>query len=253
MYLAYLDESFDDNHYVVSALLVPEERWNDAFEILKDFRKSIRDQYKIPLYKELHARELGAGRGCLRPYARNNRKKDLNRTERWDVYHRFMSVIGSLHTCDVKAINACIPMSKGYAESIAIDRVLNRIQRFCEEIDDFAVVIFDQGKDVFYRRVYRKMRAFNPIPSKYGAWEDGSSYKSIPVFRIIADPFFHESDKDYFIQAVDFIAFSLLKKEDPSPPKWAIDGKITTSFEHYLDPILLKKATSKDSLGILRK
>lgn len=264
MYLVYLDESYDVNNYVMSALLVPEENWNDAFDTIKNFRKYIRDKYQIPLHKELHARELGSGRGCLRPFAKKNRHKDLNRPQRYDVYNKFMETIGSLAEYDVKAINACIPIPKSLdgkmdnknklsAEETAVDRVLNRVQRFCKGKDDYALVIFDQGKDVFYRQIYRKMRVYNPVPSKFGAWEDGRFVKSIPLDRIIADPFFHDSRNDYFIQAADFIAFSLLKREDPSPPKWAINGGITKAFEDFLDPILLKEATENDPLGILRK
>lgn len=253
MYLVYLDESHDQHHYIVSALLIHETMWNDSFNHLKEFRKSLFTRFKIPLTRELHARDLAAGRGWLRPVGKVNRKKDLTKYERSLVFNEFMACIGRMDYYGVKCINSCIPISKGNADYIAVDRVLNRIQTFCRKNKDHALLIFDSGNEKFYRNIYRKMRVYNPIPSQFGSWGIQGYTKNITLDHIIADTFFRDSKYDYFIQAVDFIAFTLLKKEDPSPPKWAVNSGIIHHFDTYLQNILVYEASSNDPQGIVRK
>lgn len=257
MYLVYLDESHDEHNYVISALLIHETKWNNAFEHVKNFRKVLLTKYKIPLSRELHARDLAAGRGWLRPIGKIKRSKDLTKHERAIVFKEFMECIGQLHNYDVKCINACIPTKKGDAASIAVDRVLNRIQTFCKKNStnnkEYALLIFDSGNEKFYRNIYRQKRVYNPIPSKYGSWGNEGYTKNITIKNIVADVFFKESKSDYFIQVVDFIAFTLLKKEDPSPPNWAIKSGVVNHFDNYLGNILVREASDKDLQGIVRK
>jgi hypothetical protein len=61
------------------------------------------------------------------------------------------------------------------------------------------------------------MRVHNPIPSKFGTWEDGKVTKNIVLDRVIEDPQFKASHRSYFIQHVDFMAFGLLRQERPTP------------------------------------
>ncbi|SFJ78191.1 DUF3800 domain-containing protein [Thermoflavimicrobium dichotomicum] len=250
MYIAYLDESHDKNHYVVSALIIHESQWNQVFDALKEFRKYLKEKYKIPLSRELHARELAAGRGWLRPYGKGSKTRhlDVHKRDRARIFKLFTrGVIGKLDRYGVKTINACYKMSLGNAEEKAIEAVLNRLNRFVKEKNDHMLVVFDKGLETFHRKLYRKLRIYNPIPSKYGMWEDGRATKNITLDKIIADPFFHDSSHDYFIQAVDFIAFSLLKLEDPTPPKWAIKGKINKAFDHF-KKIIEYEACKKDKI-----
>lgn len=253
MYLVYLDESHDENNFVVSALMIHETMWNDSFHHLKQFRKYLLDNYGIPSTKELHARDLAAGRGWLRPIGKVNRAKDIPKYQRWIIYENFISCIGDLSYYGGKCINACIPVRKGNADYFSVDRVLNRIQTYCRKNKDHALLIFDNGNEKFYRNIYRQMRVHNPIPSQYGSWGISGAYtKNITLDHVIGDTFFKESKSDYFIQAVDFIAFSLLKKEDINPPKWAKKSNIVSLFDKHLKDILVLEATSKDKQGIVR-
>jgi hypothetical protein len=252
MYLIYLDESHDENHYVISSLIIPESSWNKVFDKIQSFRREARKRYQIPLSKEFHARELGAGRGWLRPIGKVNRSKDLTKYERSIVYKAFTKFIGNLSKHGVKSINACIPISKGDADEIAIDRVLNRIQRFLRDSEESALLIFDHGNDKFYRKLYRQRRVYNPIPSMFGSWGPGESTRNLVLEKIVGDTFSHDSKYDYLIQAVDFIAFSLLKKEDPIPPKWVSTNNLNRCFEGELRDILITQASRRDELGVVR-
>jgi len=116
--------------------------------------------------------------------------------------------------------------------------------------DSYAILVCDEGKDAIYTRLRRKMGVYNPIPSKQGYWEDtGVKTKNIPIDRIIEDPFFKRSDQSYFIQLVDFCAYSLLRRESPlaSKSKYGLDKAFS-----ILDPALVKEACSYDPEGIIR-
>ena len=73
MRLYYIDESEGPRYYVRSALGVDAERWNDLFRDIHAWRIELRDRYRIPTDRELHACDLLAGRGML---ARNGRASE---------------------------------------------------------------------------------------------------------------------------------------------------------------------------------
>lgn len=66
----------------------------------------------------------------------------------------------------------------------------------------------------------------------------------------IEDPFFKSSSASYFLQLVDFAAWSLLKREvAPSPFIARFDYQ---RAHRLLEPICFKKASRLDPLGIVR-
>ena len=73
--------------------------------------------------------------------------------------------------------------------------------------------------------------------------------RNIPINRIVEDLIFKESQRSYFIQLADFCAFALLRQENPVPSrsKYGIDKAFAT-----LEPILVREASTKDPLGIIR-
>ena len=138
----------------------------------------------------------------------------LSRHVRAQIFHKGVSITNWLNECGVSVFNVC---STDDDQFKAFDRLLNRINRTMLARNSHAHLICDQGKEDQYTRLVRKMRVFNPIPSKFGTWADGKGSKNIPIERIIEDPQFKSSAKSYFIQQADFIAFSLLRREKPTP------------------------------------
>lgn len=255
MDLVYLDESGDviyteskgTRHFALSAFIVPEESWNETFNVLKKFRKYLLENYNIPLYKELHARDFLNGRG------RPSKDQIIRKFDRVEITRMFFQRLAHhLSELNIYVINVCVPNKSGVnSYDTAVDRILNRIQRTLKMKKRQAVLIFDEGKEQLVKRLYRKMRVYNPVPSQFGAWEDGSASKSILTDRIIADPFFRSSKDDYFIQTVDFIAFTLLKSFEPPTPhveKYQINKLFT-----ILEPILFKQASKYNKLGIVTR
>jgi hypothetical protein len=255
MDFVYLDESGDviytekkgTRNFVLSALIIPEETWNDVFKVIKAFRSWLRKDFDVPMYKELHARDFLNGRG------RPSKTKTINKYERIKITHRFFEVFSRfVKERGVYSINVCVPNQPGVNNyDIAVDRMLNRIQRTLKKKNRQAILIFDEGKEQLVRRLSRKMRVYNPIPSQYGTWENGNRTKNITTDRILADPFFRNSADDYFIQVVDFIAFSVLKHFEP-PTEHVSKYEINKLFK-LLEPILYKEATKYHPLGVVTK
>ena len=99
-------------------------------------------------------------------------------------------------------------------------------------------------------RLVRKMRRYNPIPSKYGVWlDDGSYSRNFPIRRIAEDPVFKDSAASAFIQMADFCVHALLQKERPLPSKKKY--MLHKAFE-CLKPICVLAAHPRDPFGIIR-
>ena len=95
------------------------------------------------------------------------------------------------------------------------------------------------------------MRVHNPIPSRLGEWGDGKQTKNIPTTQFLEDPFFKDSSESYFIQAVDFCAYALLRMERPIASRTALG--YNTMYEE-LRSIVITAVNPNDpkGLGIIR-
>lgn len=127
--------------------------------------------------------------------------------------------------------------------------MVNRINVNVSQQQGNAILVFDQGKEVEYTRLIRRLGVHNPIPSKFGSWGTAGPTKNIPTGLIVEDPFFKRSDRSYFIQAVDFCAYALLQRERPLPSK--VKYGLDKSF-NVLTKVLERRAAATDPDGIIR-
>ncbi len=137
-----------------------------------------------------------------------------------------------------------------HQEERAFERLLNRINRTLQVSDSRAVLICDEGKEVVFTRLVRRMGVYNPIPSSRGVWADtGERTRNLPLDRIIEDPLFKRSEQSYFIQLVDFCAYALLRRERPveSKTRYGLDKAFS-----LLAPVLVTEASQRDPEGIIR-
>jgi hypothetical protein len=244
--LAYIDESYDDAVFAMSALIVPTHAWRDAFGRFQAYRKHLKATYGIFTSKELHATDFVAGRGRIAP-------KPVPKGLRVHLFQQTIQVIASLPgTAIITGAwpRAGLSLSDIHAKAFA--RIQERLQRRCLSQDSQILVIADEGKEHELTRLARRTKIWNPVGSMFGAWEDGSSYKNIPNDRLIEDPIFKRSHQSYFLQAADFVAFALLKSEVPPTPRVA-KYKLDNVFDD-LAPVCAKEASRKDprGLGIVR-
>ena len=231
-----MDDSGEDNVRAFSILTVPVDQWKTCFSGIKEYRKKLRESDGIFIKKELHATKFLSGHGHW-----SDRHLPLLR--RVEIYRDSLSSITKLP--GVRLFNGI--GSKKYEERI-LERLLNRLNRACQEWGSYAVCVSDEGKD--YALLTRRMGAFNPIPSMFGGWKDGLT-KNIPLERLVDDFFYRQSHKSYFIQVVDFCVYGLLRSEKHLAAKNAIG--IHKVFD-LLEPICQKQCTNSDprKLGIVR-
>jgi Protein of unknown function (DUF3800) len=239
MYLVYLDDSRDEKIAVATALLIPADRWNDVFKVVRQWRRDLKRSDGIYVYKELHATEFVAGRGRIAP-------KVVSKHRRSQIFGEALDVVATLP--GVALFNA---IANNDEEDLAYERILNRINRTLQPDvwNSYAMLLWDEGKNAEHRKLTRRMRVTNPIPSKYGEWPQGTFTKNIPLDRIIEDPLFKDSAQSYFIQLVDFCAYALLRREHPlaSKSQYGIDKAFAR-----LKPVCFKNANYKDPDGVVR-
>jgi hypothetical protein len=238
MHLIYIDDSRDEKLCVFSALAADVTQWRNVFECVRRFRRGLRKRYGIYVYKEFHAWKFVSGRG-------NISDRVVTKRRRCEIFAETLTMMAQLP--GVRMFNACFPRK---ADLRALERLTNRIDRTLRAWESHGLLISDQGKELDYTRLVRRMTVFNPIPSQYGGWAGtGQLTRNIPIRRIVEDMFFKDSSQSYFIQLVDFAAYALLRRERPVPSKTRYG--LHTAFD-VLDPILVKEATQYDPQGIIR-
>lgn len=273
----YVDESYDSEKFCLSAMGIRHQDWKDCFREVRQHRQILKKDYGIYIRKEIHAHKFISGRGEISD-------RTISKWERSRIFFNILNMISRLPR--VMLINICIDVKGRKDPQLdAWDRLLNRIERTMlsfeqselskrkelvasitgkeSSIDEIknrlevfrpkAIIIADEGREAELTKIFRKMNIYNPIPSQMGMWADtGRSTKNIPVERIIEDPVFKKSQQSFFIQLVDCIAFSLLKRET-APTKNINKYGIDKMFEKALSGICFKKAHRNDPLGIVRK
>lgn len=254
VYIMYVDESGDpgayngqangnSEHFILSGLIIPMEKWNECFKHIKEFRRELSIQYGLAVYEELHASEL----------VRINKTQAYRSIKKRDRLHILTSFLQKLpvFAAHGKVINVCLKKTNfpegTNVKGKAWERLIQRYDTFLRKQGEkvFGVMVTDGLEDKEVRSIFRRMRVFNPIPSRFGM-----SHFQQPVERVLEDPFVRDSKHSYFIQAADAIAYALYRKEYPkgSLKKYGVEK----CFD-YLEAILLKEASSNDVLGIVRK
>jgi hypothetical protein len=127
---------------------------------------------------------------------------------------------------------------------------IEQLERRLNAYASRAIIVSDEGREQDITKALRRMSVFNPIPSQFGTWNTGRT-KNIAAQRIIEDPIFKRSFRSYFIQLVDCIAFSLLKREVPPTPN-VQRYSIHKMFDSALPGICYRPASPRDPLGIVR-
>jgi len=273
----YLDESYDNAKFCLSAIAIRHAEWKECFELVKEHRKQLKQDYGIFLRKEIHATDFVSGRGKIS----NNH---IGKWQRSRIFFGLLQLVARLPR--VLVFNVCLDVPKYRdPQMVAWDRMLNRIERTMKEFENRelplrrrlageacknlseadsevlrirlasyrarGIVVADEGREHDITKAFRKMSVFNPIPSKFGIWTSGLVTHNITTDRIIEDPVFKTSFRSYFIQLADCVALALLKREVPPTPNVA-RYNIAKMFDQAVSGVCYQKASPKDPLGIVR-
>lgn len=244
MHLIYIDESKDNltrpHKAIYSGLCIEASVWRSVHEHIREYREHLRATRGIFLKTELHASPFLRGKGRIADHP-------ITIPERAEIFVETINFIADMGGNPDKV---CLFNSVNTNEEWAFERLLNRFNRTMERLNSEAILIFDEGEEVRFRRRIRRMQVYNPIPSRTGSWKGtGMPYKNIVLNRIIEDPFFKQSHESNIIQLVDFCAYSLLRQESPWPSSTALG--IDRTF-NLLEPICIKAASPRDPMGVIR-
>lgn len=274
----YVDESYDNNKFCLSAISIRHTDWKDCFDLVKQHRQYLKDTYGVFLRKEIHAQELVRGGGRIAPHL----------VGKWERSRIFLSMLHLVaHLPNVWIFNICLDTNHFPDPQLAAwDRLINRVERTMRKMEEDelplrrgliknihsdteegiisslksrlmifrsrAVMFADEGRETEITKAIRKMHVINHIPSQFGDWGGGSFTKNIVTERIVEDPIFKQSHRSYFVQLADCVAFALLKREVP-PTRNVQKYRIHTMFDQALPSVCFRPASPKDPLGIVRK
>jgi hypothetical protein len=238
MHLIYIDDSDDEKLSTYSALAIPAEQWKTSFNAFKEYRHKLKKDHGIFVTKEMHAWKFVSGRGRISD-------KVITKYSRVCIFNETLDQV--VQFPGARLFNAVFPKSQ---KMRAFERMINRINRTLQAWDSHGILICDQGNELSYTRLVRRMAVYNPIPSKVGIWlETGQEWQNVPIDRIVEDPIFKQSDQSFFIQLCDFSAFALLRRENQLESKNRYG--LHESFDR-LNSILVREASPKDPDGIIR-
>jgi hypothetical protein len=236
MYLIYIDDSYEKPTIAYSGVAVHVSHWRQCFEQLKTWRHSLKKSDGILVSREFHATEFVGGRGNLGP-------RIVTKHRRSQIFYSAFQMMNGMN---LHIFNACLKSNPDWA----FERLLNRINRTMEKWDNHAMLLCDEGKEAEYTRLVRKMSVYNPIPSRYGLWQDtGEPTKNITLSKIIEDPIFKKSNKSYFVQLADFCAYGLLRREQHLASKNRYN--IHKAFDE-LAKVAVRACNPRDPMGVIR-
>jgi hypothetical protein len=239
MYIFYIDDSRDQGHTAFAALGIPMKQWKPTFYRIVQFRSDLRREKGIFTNVEFHATDFLGGRGRIGT-------RTVRRDERSEIFKQTLELVAQIP--GAKLLCACDSSKREYR---LFERLLNRISTCMRKAGGTAIVVCDEGKEIAYTRLARRLGKINHIPSRFGCWPDGSSTQNIPTDHIIEDLVFKSSTDSHFVQMADFCAYALMRMEKPlqSKSRYGLDQAFTT-----LRPLCVPDAFAKDPrrLGIVR-
>jgi hypothetical protein len=256
-YIAYFDETGDDgvtiassDHFVLTSIYMPAEKWQSNFDILKSLRRELRDKYGFFISQEMHTKHFLTDKN---PYRNYNWSRDVKQ----EIIKSFTTTIASM---DLKIINVIIDKTKFVDDKY---RVLeNALKYNIQRIENDSngswnyIIITDKGRLAPMRKTARAIRAYNPIQSKYSY-----DYSNHPIKYLIEDILEKDSSESYFVQVCDFISYFVhlyfelhyRNKDLPNRVAKVIDGQFVGRVLATLkkcDKINLK-ANSNDNYGFV--
>jgi hypothetical protein len=254
MYLMYVDESGDcgmakiqTEYFVLTGVVVHETYWRAYLDQFVDFRKRMRDKFKLPLQQELHAAHMLTRPGDL---------FSIKKNDRLAIIRHFADELASM--TEFRVISVVVD-KKGKATEYDVFGNAWRalLQRFENTLShrnfpgaapskERGMVFPDHTDDKKLVRLTRKLRRYNPVPSVPGM---PTTFRNLPLGAIVEDPNFRDSRDSLFVQAADLCACLLYQHLKPCAYMRKKGGQ---NYFHRLEPILCKVASKTDPLGIVR-
>jgi hypothetical protein len=250
MYLCFVDESGDTGmtaggspYFILTAIVVHERRWLSTLNLLLDFRRELRKQYGLKVGEELHAQVFLREPGALTRIPKSLRLRVLGDALTFASRLSDLAVINVVVDKRTKALDTDI-FERGW--TVLLQRFHNGVMARSfpgsESTDERGMVIVDTTDEVALRRLVRRVRRFNPVPSRQGG------HRHLPMEHLVEDPVHRDSQQSYFIQFADVISYFLKQRLDPNG---YVKKKGARNWFNRVQPILYLPASPKDPDGIV--
>jgi hypothetical protein len=246
MYMAYADESGDDGRngsplFILTTIYFHHTFWKSNYEIIRMFRKRIRDQYGFLQSYEFHAERFINDKKPFHGLFTNQQRKE--------ILYEFFRLIPTLK---VRIINSAINKAKiSYGNYPILENALKyNIQRIENDLNTFIskpkfIMITDEGRLPSMRKTARKIQRVNYLKSHFG----GSYRKEIE--NLIEDILPKESSQSPFIQIADAVSYivNLYIKRNICHPQLGWAGRTLNVLEYSDEVELLNTIKGKLNLS----
>lgn len=206
MYIVYMDESGDDGFpdyssplFIMTSLYMHNQNWKSNFEKIYEFRKKLKQDYRLPVKMEMHTAAFLTDKN---PY----RELCLSFTERREIIFLFFDLLSIM---DIKIVNVVMNKTNiTYPQYDILDKTLSyNIQRIENDLKNNDpsckfMIITDEGRVGMMTNTTRKIQKVNYIPSKYNP----EPYRA-EIQKMIEDPLPKASSESYFIQLADMVSY----------------------------------------------
>lgn len=215
MYFCYVDESGDcgpfdpakpdktgSPYFILSALIVPADKWKASLDVLKSFRKQIAAQAYLPYNIEFHCAEM------IDPH-KIKEYTQISVKDRWMLIEKFAETIGQHKPFSI--ITVVIDKAKSdlnpdeYLTTV-ITKLYQAFDQFLKNENQNGILLFDRANEKVIHTHVRKL---------LGTGSSGVTIPGVRIGWVIEDPIFRVSADSIFIQAADVIAYTLKEQEFP--------------------------------------
>lgn len=219
MKVCYVHESENHDHHALVALVVEAEVWPDLSARFGRWRTALRRRHRIPLSRELQARDLlagGKGLGRL-----------VNPVRRITLEPGAMAFLDGLRVIEAAArelggIRAVsVYLSKRNAKDhrrAALDILLEQLHAAAGRDQRHRYLVFDEKRRGMAARACDEFPAPGPVPHQHTVMGGGAATDVDCAHPFIADPYFRKYGEDGLLLAANLVAHArLLREEEPSP------------------------------------
>ena len=169
----------------------------------------MKKQHGISTRPEIKATDLRKGRGPLVALNWSSERRMILYRNLMKYQADYLTDI----TCFSVAINKQPANQRGYEpREAAWTFALQRVDRFCKDKNEKAMIFPDEGHGPLVKRLVRKMRRYHQIQGHFG-----QARLTVPTERIIEDPNDRQSHDSYFIQLADWNAYACHRSTHVDP------------------------------------
>lgn len=202
-YIAYFDETGDDGNntdssdtFLLTSIYMPINSWQNNYDTMVDLRNKLSQKYNFFLSEEMHTKHFLNNKD---PY----RKYNWSKTEKQDILKEYTSSISKL---DISIVNVMIDKRKIKKSDYKVleNALTYNIQRIENDSDGKwnYIIITDKGRILPMKKTARRIRAYNPIHSKFS-----QQIINQPIHSLIEDILEKDSKESHFIQICDFVSY----------------------------------------------